>query len=199
MVATLLITVVFLLYKTSCEISYVINKYPLNFINHEALCLFQYDTTLASIHNATQNTEALSLCLETIGCFIGLNDISKQYTFVWTDSSVFNYGTNLSGGVYPWNIGEPNHFANNDCVTIQTEYSINSWDDALCIQNLYALCNYPTPIYLFKDNKNYQRIPKHNTIIATIDILDEIHIEFDIIVNAYHPEYVENYTNILQI
>ena len=59
-------------------------------------------------------------------CWIGLNDIDNENTFVWADGSSSTYRK--------WNSGEPNDSGGNeDCVHIfGTEY----WNDIPCTHTL---------------------------------------------------------------
>eukprot|EP01083_Nonionella_stella_P136620 415834_1 len=114
--------------------TYIKSNELLAFDNHDALCLFNYDTHLASsIHNDTQNKDALSICSTTSDCWIGLTKIGKN-TFTWLDHSNFNYEQNVT--------------TNSDPLTIDTQcVSINSngWNALSCNESLYAICNYPSP------------------------------------------------------
>eukprot|EP01084_Bolivina_argentea_P254440 427742_1 len=152
-----------------CE-SYIRNNKLLSFVNHEDLCNFKYDTSLCSIHNQLQNIEATSLC-SSVDCWIGL------HKYKWNDASTFDFGNNISSPNTPWNGLQPNDTIY--CVVIEGN-STSLWNHIECEENYkYGLCNYPSRIYIFNDNINYQRTPSISNLIGTMDILDEIFIEFD--------------------
>eukprot|EP01084_Bolivina_argentea_P068619 124896_1 len=165
--------------------TYTLTEHLLSFNDHEAYCSFACYTNLASIHNASQNNEAKSLCSnQAINCWIGLSNRNSQW--IWNDGSLFNYGTDTSGGIYPWsneNTWEQPDGSGN-CVNIYA--NDKDWDDGSCTASGYAICNYPTPIQVFNDNPTYQRIPSYNNSIGTMDVFDEIHIAFDFIINSWN-------------
>eukprot|EP01084_Bolivina_argentea_P137961 242971_1 len=52
--------------------------------------------------------------------------------------------------------------------------------------------------YIIKDKSNYQRTPLSNNIIATIDILNEIYVEFNVIIHSW-IQPVSRYPSIILI
>ena len=187
---------------------YVKNEESLAFTNQDALCQFRYETSLASIHNNTQNTAATSRCESEEPCWIGLNDILNEGEFEWVDDTIFDFGSDTSGGVAPWagyslypDFAEPNDYDGfEDCVEIyiQTEYtgSIPKWNDKPCSTEREGLCNYPTTThYVINDDPTTQRIPSQSQIIGTMDVLDEIYVEFNLVINSF----ADDYRNILTI
>eukprot|EP01084_Bolivina_argentea_P048774 89801_1 len=169
----------------------------LNWLDHECLCLWQYDTHLASIHNTTENNIAHSLD-NGHDCWIGLEYIggSTINDFEWADQTPFDYGYNITvNGKEPWKISEPD-FAGKEC--IEFAHSDGKWNDRTCAELNTAICNKPSPVYIFKDNNNYVRIPEKNKQIASnIAILDEIHITFRCILNEWHSS--EQWTSIFAL
>eukprot|EP01084_Bolivina_argentea_P021373 39707_1 len=165
---------------------YIPQSQLLSWADHEALCLWRYDTNLASIHNISQDNAA-DVLRGTHDCWIGLNSLSGQTTddFTWSDQSPFDYGTDLSGGIDPWNTGQPGVRSTSDEFCVELQDIDGDWNDNQCDRDNSALCNEPSPIYIFRDNDNYQRVPIKGNIIGVIDILDEIKIKFRFILNSW--------------
>eukprot|EP01084_Bolivina_argentea_P096014 172601_1 len=192
----------FLLFLISLLYTYRVNCYMLqtdllSFNNANALCLFQYDTTLASIHNDTQNIEAKLLCnTTTIDCWIGLTDQLIPNNYYWMDATPFNYGTNISiTSVRPWGNGEPSQYSDEIFVRLKQESELNWYD--ITAQYYYSLCNTPASIPIIYDNIGYVRIPTFNTSLGVIDILDEIYVAFDIIIHSWPVP--DSWSHILRI
>ena len=106
-----------------------------------------YNTSLASIHNDSQNEEARNLCgLSSSGyCFIGLSDESVEGQWVWSDGSEYNY-SNWGGG------GPDNNNGNEDCAVINA--GGGWWGDIICTNlnwDFYFLCNNDDPTGLLKN------------------------------------------------
>eukprot|EP01084_Bolivina_argentea_P085966 155395_1 len=163
---------------------YIFIQQNMSFSNSEAYCSFAGDANLASIHTIAQNDEAKALATvaNSLHTWIGLTDANSPGTWIWNDNSPLDFGYNISGGVYPWEVNQPNW--SGDCTALSD--SNKNWDDVSCINANPSLCNYPKPIDIFNDDSDYQRIPSYNNIIGTMDILDEIYIEFDFIVNSWN-------------
>eukprot|EP01084_Bolivina_argentea_P253925 426738_1 len=171
---------------------YILHQVSATWHGSESLCLFNYGSNLASIHSTTDEIAAIT---ETNNneAFIGLNDISVEDVWRWSDGSVWDYGTTYFTA--PWASTQPdNYLLYEHCAHITID---NAWNDAPCNYTKYALCGYPQPIQIINDPSNYMRIPSVNNIIGVIDVLDEIHIEFDIIFTSW-PE-ASSYGSILQI
>ena len=54
-------------------------------------------------------------------CWIGINDIDNEGTFIWADGTEVTY----TG----WPIGEPNNSGNEDCTHM---YTTGYWNDRAC-------------------------------------------------------------------
>jgi len=67
------------------------------------------------------------------GCWIGMNDISVDNTWEWYDGSTVNYSH--------WAPGEPNHWANEDCVQIVPS---GYWNDVICTKITIPICKIVT-------------------------------------------------------
>eukprot|EP01084_Bolivina_argentea_P207743 354396_1 len=159
---------------TNCQFSvipdqlYRLNKVSASWNTHEKLCLFKFDTHLASIHSSYEQTAAAT---ESNGnhAFIGLNDILIEGEYVWSDGSNWDYGTTWSQ--YPWSNAQPdNHQDTEDCSQLRDTDS--KWNDIPCEYNYFGLCAYPQPIQIINDPSNYIRIPFFNNSIGVMDILD---------------------------
>ena len=84
--------------------------------NNEALALGAH---LVSINSAAENTFLSAQGL----CWIGLNDLVTEGTFVWTNGDALSY-TN-------WYAGEPNNGSGNENAGVINYNSTNKWNDAL--------------------------------------------------------------------
>lgn len=128
-----------LLVLTHGQYTYYYN-YSLNFVafytggssiswsNARSHCETQFDTTLVSIHSDFENSN-IRLIANLSGAaggrvHIGLNDISTEGTYVWTDRRPVDY-TN-------WRPGEPNNYygtGSEDCVDMRAS---GEWNDYIC-------------------------------------------------------------------
>ena len=136
-----------------------LNKYiavspntTVNFVYAEQYCLSHYGTHLASVHSDEDMEEANLLCslLSPFeDCWIGLSDYGRNTNeFYWMDGSQWDYGNNISGGIYPWGIingnPQPDNIAQN-CVSLRSNDQV--WGDAGCTDLNYFLCNMPSVWY----------------------------------------------------
>eukprot|EP01084_Bolivina_argentea_P173417 300362_1 len=173
--------------------SYILNNYQLSAADSDALCLFQYSEHLASIHDTTQQLEATSFANVSFQPWIGLKHDITQNNFYWEDKTPWNYGTILHE--FPWNAPtEPNN--NNGlehCVHLNKD---GAWNDFVCDNLKSSLCNYPHNNYIFQDPPHIIRTPLSSNIIGYVDILDEVHITFDIIIHSWRAD---DWQNILRI
>ena len=77
---------------------------------------------LATVTSVEENTLMYNTAPANSRCWLGLNDIDNEGTFVWVDGSVSTYRR--------WNTGEPNdNYSFEDCVEISTN---SSWNDFSC-------------------------------------------------------------------
>nr|AFW17073.1 C-type lectin [Trachidermus fasciatus] len=109
---------------------YVSNR--MTWVDAELHCVSQ-DANLVSIHSLEEHNFVKALIKKSDiteeRTWIGLSDIHKEGTWMWSDGSKVDFVT--------WNQGQPdNHLANENCV--HTNYYIaKKWNDALCSE-LYA-------------------------------------------------------------
>ena len=146
----------------------VINKYVLsangfdNWTEAKTYCETDVGTTLASIHSARDNTEAVELCklhADGASCLIGLNDAEQEFNWVWTDNTALDYGSNVSGGIGPWLFNRPDgtdkKYTDQDYVRIQRpQYQ---WNDVASDEDDHinaALCNKPSELCRFVNKWN---------------------------------------------
>eukprot|EP01084_Bolivina_argentea_P301812 520787_1 len=154
--------------------------------DHEALCQWQYDTSLSSVHNSSQQTAAIAARPESSDCWIGLNRQSLSFpNFEWSDGSVWNWNA--------WRSGDPGD-GNEECVEIKD--NTGEWNDNQCSVTNIAICNAPSPRYIFQDKPDYPRIPVQDNFIGRITFLDEVYIRMHLIVNSWSAS---QFTSILGI
>ncbi|XP_078091873.1 C-type lection lectoxin-Enh3-like [Mustelus asterias] len=93
---------------------------------------------LASIHWENQNDLMGKMITEVSGspvhAWIGLSDIYKEGTFLWTDGSQTDFTK--------WNQGQPdNHHSNEDCAHLGNGQQ-KLWNDLPCNYKLSFICSY---------------------------------------------------------
>eukprot|EP01084_Bolivina_argentea_P195743 335717_1 len=194
---TQFIIVVLLYFHVRCILTqnYIHADSQVTWAAAESFCVFSYGRNLASIHSSSQYNMVKSVCVNS-QCWIGLN---RQTNFMWTDSSLFNFGNDTTGGVYPWTVGEPNDSSGiEDCVHLTGVDK--TWNDNSCSVLKTILCNYPPPIiYVIKDNiNNIRHLSAKNHIIATMNIMDEIIIRFNFMTDIY-ANYSNEFISLLHI
>ena len=79
---------------------------------------------LATVRSLEENTLMYSTVTDSDSCWIGLNDIDTEGTYVWTDGSDSNYTF--------WGDGEPNNGNDEDCVHLTGP----KWNDLRCTTKL---------------------------------------------------------------
>eukprot|EP01083_Nonionella_stella_P180309 642588_1 len=169
-----------------------------------ALCAFSYGTSLASIQDATEDNEADSMCPDTAqstGCWVGLTLLdpgtwtTNDGTWKWSDGTMFSYGNDTSGGIPPWTAANP---VNNQELCVAIDKDTVGWNDDECNLKKPILCNTPSNAssIVIDDNINNVRQPPvvQSTSVGTMDILDDIHVEFDFKVSS-----LSMFNNILHI
>ena len=98
-----------------------------NWENARQRCIsWGYD--LASVKNPQENSLLFGTrsSSSSTRCWIGLNDISSEGTFVWSDGSDSLYRK--------WKVPEPNNYKNEDCVHFWDATKI--WNDFPCTNML---------------------------------------------------------------
>eukprot|EP01084_Bolivina_argentea_P057325 104746_1 len=178
-ISVLIVSVILSSLNLSTAQFYIYQDVELKWSDHDALCAFNYGTSLASIHNSVQDNDTRSLC-NVNNCFIGLNDLETESILVWSDGTNFDYGNDTSGGVAPWTGGNPDNFENQDCVRLSQHSNGGKWDDADCEYTYKGICNYPNAVNIINDLATQS---KRHMFIGWMDILDEIYIEFNFIIH----------------
>ena len=103
------------------------NSSVLNWQDARDMCI-ALGGDLATITSLEENTILSNIEPGSTNCWIGLNDIDVDNTFVWADGTESTYRQ--------WFLGQPdNHQSNEDCVEISGE----EWNDRPCqsIQGCY--------------------------------------------------------------
>ena len=148
--------------------SYIILTDTLSWTDSQFLCQ-NIGSNLASIHSGIDFNHTIELCdSQSNGCWIGLNDISSEGEWQWTDNSITDFGfinnsfTKPTTGIYPWsNLStyppQPNNlFGDQHCIDL-TKQRNYLWNDADCDALKHPICN--DPINTTKPN---------NIIISTV-------------------------------
>ena len=119
----------------------------------EAFCVDHCNSHLASIHNDKQYTEIktlittdslLSITYSTgDGYWIGLNNSTLTNTYVWTDGTPFDFGSDISGGAYPWLPNEPSISHPYTQLQVDTVNTTNNlkWQTNSFTENALPICN----------------------------------------------------------
>ncbi|XP_060698526.1 C-type lectin Cal-like [Hemiscyllium ocellatum] len=91
---------------------------------------------LASIHSEEQNEIIIKNSSPSTNFWIGLNDIYKDGTFLWTDGSSTDF--------INWKMNQPDNYQGKEhCV--QTTGKLLYWNDLICNVKLHSLCSYKLP------------------------------------------------------
>eukprot|EP01084_Bolivina_argentea_P005498 10356_1 len=181
------------------SVNYILQTELLNVHDSNALCEFSYDTTLCSIHNTTQNNEAQTVCSNhssTVNCWIGGSDDLIQDEWYWFDGSQWDFGNTFFQ--FPWGSGEPsgtNKSTTENYVRLHSGGNYD-WYDTGRSSEWASLCNYPISKKIIWDNIGYQRATTLNTFIGIVDILDDVYVEFDVIVHAWPTNQFGNIIHI---
>ncbi|XP_077993991.1 macrophage mannose receptor 1-like [Glandiceps talaboti] len=97
---------------------------------------------LVSIHDDGENSFVLSMVLAGPDgkVWIGLNDLSRQMSFEWTDGSDVTYTR--------WSDGQPNNSDGNneDCANILTDSNAGYWNDGVCSKDFMSVCKKPKEV-----------------------------------------------------
>ena len=139
---------------------YVVSKDGYSWEAAKEYCENSIGTTLASIHSERDNEEAISLSKlsgHNNYWWFGLNDVQDQRIFVYTDETTFDYGTNISGGVYPWLLRRPDgtdtYLTDQNYVRIQRDENnhypgkiMYVWNDENNYESSQVLCNKPSEL-----------------------------------------------------
>ena len=110
----------------------------------EYFCINHCQSNIASIpdeHHFLQAIKTINDSLETFyvtnNVWIGLRYNSSSSTFKWIDDTVFSFGSNVTGHIYPW-ASEAN-IATDECVHINTALR---WESTGCNTQKHVLCNH---------------------------------------------------------
>eukprot|EP01083_Nonionella_stella_P120564 361347_1 len=170
-----------------------------------AFCAFSYGTSLASIHDATEDSEAGSKCTSS-DCWIGATTLdsvdwsSYDGIWKWRDETIFDYGNDILCGIPPRKDGNPSTVDSNGnpewCGEI--DQITKEWNDNQCTKQRHILCNSPSnsSSIVIDDNINNIRHPISNHSFGKMDILDDVHVEFDFKVLSFSNQ---TETNILHV
>ena len=134
--------------------SYYVSPNLFNFDQGNYFCKNHCNSNLASIHNDSQFQEAIKtindsseIISEERNVWIGLMAMTAADTFLFTDGTAFDYGTNISGGVHPWKTEEPKRIiagtsTSRICVYFEIKNGKYLWEDGGCRKYRRVLCNH---------------------------------------------------------
>eukprot|EP01083_Nonionella_stella_P282289 960611_1 len=138
----------------SCEGTldkYILYTDPKTYSQSLSACRDNLNTSLASVHNSDDfmSTTLLVDTLTVHDAWIGLRRVNDTNEWRWLDHTEFDFGHNVSGGVFPWNFAEPNDAGggNEDCV--EHNHEILRWNDRRCVPDDHSnafLCTKPSEL-----------------------------------------------------
>eukprot|EP00899_Mesostigma_viride_P026515 jgi/Mesvir1/7048/Mv09164-RA.1 len=108
---------------------------------------------LVAISSAAENDAVAVVCGLGNNCWIGLNDLAREGTYVWADNSTpFTFGNRVGTSPYPsppWLSNQPDNFRNGqDCVRLIGSTVGGTltgiWDDEFCFRTFLYVCETPT-------------------------------------------------------
>eukprot|EP01084_Bolivina_argentea_P184601 318369_1 len=170
---TKILFLLLIVYYGKSQTDYVFESPGLSFWNANAYCSFRHGTFLATINSAEQNTDAIGSNNPAWSAWIGLNDVNNENIYVWINGEAPSY-TNWDS-----TSGAPNGGTAQNCVKIVL--ATTTWEDVDCAQTFKYICAYPESFMIINDEaKHIRSLPlTTTTTIGTMDILDEIIINFD--------------------
>ncbi|XP_039671321.1 galactose-specific lectin nattectin-like isoform X4 [Perca fluviatilis] len=93
---------------------------------------------LASIHSDAEHKFIRNYIKQVTGSYrhswIGGTDAVKEFTWLWTDGSNFDYTS--------WNAGEPNNLGGENC--LEMNWGGENWNDAGCTYQASSVCSKST-------------------------------------------------------
>ena len=148
----------------------------------ELFCQTNYNSNLISIHSDLQYKAIVNEASQYPKMFwIGLYFNTTSSSFQWSDGSPFNFGNDISGGVYPWDymsgtgIGAPNNIGGNEyCIRLWYEHEYY-WDDVNCESEFFPICNDNTSIsYSTTTTQKPTQVPLLPSLPPTFALVFEI-------------------------
>ena len=115
-------------------------------------CIDECDSTLPILYDNQTYHQFLHYLRTEVGerytTWIGLSNITGD-GFEWVDGGDYSFGSDISGGVYPWANGEPNGYRDpskdyrqQKCTVMRHWNPQNDlWDDFDCESNWHVVCN----------------------------------------------------------
>ena len=136
------------IYHITMTKSYWITNNELSWDDASRYCQQRCKSHLASFHSTNDYLSAIeyiqnSFNIDDFGhVWTGLRRISTDLSnFEWSDGSAFDFGNDISGGVYPWLPGDPNNQAGIEhCVHFWPSNNWE-WNDTPCNSKHKVLCN----------------------------------------------------------
>eukprot|EP01083_Nonionella_stella_P058502 153178_1 len=174
--------------------SYIVyDEQLLRWQDGNAFCAFSYGTSLASIHDVTEDNESGLECTASTqgnGCWIGATLLgpgdwaTNDGIWKWSDGTAFNYGN-----------GTRNPPNSEFCLAI--DKATKGWNNSDCDELKPILCNSPSnsSSIVMDENINNARHPTNHSI-GKMNILDDVSVEFDFMVSSLPTRA---YRNILHI
>lgn len=120
-------------------------------------CEHFYGTGLASLHTNDDALDTHKLCNISASqktqpkyksrknCYIGLYNDNGTGNFQWEDGSTFDFGSDISGGVYPWDSDDNEPDGTGLCTNLKYVKDF-AWADGNCDTSRKAICSMPSEV-----------------------------------------------------
>ena len=131
--------------------SYWLSQNLFDWQSASTYCSLHCNSTLVSIHSSDEHENIRNYLLNhdsyiTLddydnkfkNIFIGLNKMSDNITWEWSDGTPLDFGGGTSGGIYPWRDNEPG--GERDCAAYSYDQDY-AWEDQRCDRKRRFLCN----------------------------------------------------------
>ena len=136
--------------------AYYLSPNSVSWSNASSFCQNYCNSDLISIHSNDENLQVIKIADNSLDItdvyksiaisstpnmiWLGLTILSGNWS--WSDGSLFDFGSNVSGGAYPWEEKEPNNKNGLElCVHILLNSDEDRWNDNQCYNAYRFMCN----------------------------------------------------------